>query len=259
MAAGSGAVSSVGARRQPGCPPGEVVRGRERAPRGPSPGRVPASARWTRGGAVYRPPSDPRRRPRTPPPPRAGWTAAGAVDQDHGQAEVAGQRRAGRRSRRRRCPAHHDGLCAQRGERISPPLESVRAWRRDANASTRHTRLARQLDQHREPGRALDPSADRRALRTDEQVTSRVRRNETIGDLGRPPADQRLRCDMRPRPLSRRRPRDAQSPPRTQHRPPARVWAHQADVSRPYLGAGRPAIRLCSAWARRLSSSACCL
>jgi hypothetical protein len=70
--------------------------------------------------------------------------------------------------------------------------------------------LAGQVDQHREPGGALDQGADGRALQPDDQVTVRVARNGAIGGLSGPLADQDLFGDVRPRLLPGSCPRDAQ-------------------------------------------------
>ena len=76
--------------------------------------------------------------------------------------------------------------------------------------------LARQVDQHREAGRALDQRADRRTLQADEQVAFPVPGNRTVLDLGGALADHHLGRHMRPGLLPGSGPRHPQRPPGAQ-------------------------------------------
>ena len=60
--------------------------------------------------------------------------------------------------------------------------------------------LARQVDQHREPGGALDEGADRRALQPDDEIAFPVPGHGTVLGFGRAFADHHLGRDVAPRP-----------------------------------------------------------
>ena len=78
--------------------------------------------------------------------------------------------------------------------------------------------LAGQVDQHREPGGALDQRADRGALEPDEQVAFPVPGNGPVLGLGGPFADQHLGRDVRPRLLPGAGSGHPQRPPGAQAR-----------------------------------------
>ena len=108
------------------------------------------------------------------------------------------------RHRRRERVLHRDRAVA--GER-----GAVLRARDDAVAV-----LAWQVDQHREPGRALDQRADRGALQADEQVAFPVPGDGSVLGLGGPFADHHLGRDVRPGLLAGPGPRDPQRPPGAQ-------------------------------------------
>jgi hypothetical protein len=58
--------------------------------------------------------------------------------------------------------------------------------------------FAGQVDQHREPGRALNDGADRRAFQPDQQVTFLVPRHRAVLGLGRAFAHHHLRGHVDP-------------------------------------------------------------
>ena len=99
-----------------------------------------------------------------------------------------------------------DGFGAVPGER-RPVLDSravavaVHAW---------------QVQQHREPGGALDERADRRAVETDDEVALPVAGHRSIVGLGGSLADHHLRADELLAPPRGARPGDAQRPPGAQ-------------------------------------------
>ena len=77
---------------------------------------------------------------------------------------------------------------------------------------------ARQVQQHREPGGALDQCPDRRAVQSDDQIAFPVARHRPVGGFGRALADHDLRADEVPAAPARAGPRHAQRPPGAQAR-----------------------------------------
>jgi hypothetical protein len=68
------------------------------------------------------------------------------------------------------------------------------------------------VNQHREPGRAIDQRADRGALESDDEVAFPVPRHGTVVGFGRTLADQDVRSDMCPGFLPGPGARDPQGP-----------------------------------------------
>ena len=77
-------------------------------------------------------------------------------------------------------------------------------------------RQARKMQQHREARRALDQRADRRAAKTQDEVSFPVSRHGAIGCLGRTLADHDLGRDEALASPARARPRHPQHPPGSQ-------------------------------------------
>ena len=94
-----------------------------------------------------------------------------------------------------------DGFGAVAGERgpvLDPGLDAVAVH-------------AGQVQQHREPGRALDERADRGAVRADDQVAFPVARDGPVLGLGGSLADHHLRGDVTGLPAAAARARGTRS------------------------------------------------